>query len=136
MPPFSIRQIDHVVLRASDPQRLVAFYRDVLGCALAHQQPAIGLFHLRAGSALIDIMDRSGRLASDGDLEPQRARRNLDHLCLRIDPFDADAILDHLAAHDVAVQPPARRFGAEGEGPSIYLFDPEGNMVELKGGAG
>ena len=135
MPPFSISQIDHVVLRASDPQRLIAFYCDVLGCSLEHEQPAIGLWHLRAGSALIDIMDRSGKLAADGDLEPLRPRRNLDHLCLRIDPFDAEAILAHLAAHDVAVQPPASRYGAGGEGPSIYLFDPEGNMVELKGGA-
>jgi len=123
-----------VVLRAQDPQRLIAFYRDVLGCALEHQQPQIGLFHLRAGSALIDIMDMAGSLAADGDQAPQRSRRNLDHLCLRVDPFEADAILRHLETHDVPVQPPARRFGAEGEGPSIYLFDPEGNMVELKGG--
>jgi catechol 2,3-dioxygenase-like lactoylglutathione lyase family enzyme len=134
LPPFAIRQIDHVVLRASDPQRLIAFYRDVLGCSLAHEQPQIGLWHLRAGSALIDIMDRNGRLASAGDAAPERAQRNMDHLCLRIDPFETAAILAHLAGHGVTVPPPANRYGAEGEGPSIYLSDPEGNMVELKGG--
>lgn len=135
MPPFAIRRIDHVVLRASDPQRLIAFYRDVLGCTLAHEQPALGLWHLRAGNALIDIMDRGGKLAAEGDQAPDPARRNLDHLCLRIDPFETGAILAHLAAHGVTPEPPADRYGAEGEGPSLYLSDPEGNRVELKGGA-
>jgi catechol 2,3-dioxygenase-like lactoylglutathione lyase family enzyme len=106
----------------------------VLGCTVDHDQPQIGLTHLRAGTALIDIMDRQGSLASPGDEKPARSRRNLDHLCLRIDPFDHAAIAAHLAAHGIAVQEPASRFGAGGAGPSIYLSDPEGNMVELKGG--
>lgn len=135
MPPFAIRQIDHVVLRASEPQRLIAFYRDVLGCRIVHEQPAIGLTHLQAGSALIDIMDRHGALASEGDAAPQYERRNLDHLCLRVDPFDAAAIAAHLTAHGIAPEPVKRRFGAQGEGPSVYFFDPEGNRVELKGAA-
>jgi catechol 2,3-dioxygenase-like lactoylglutathione lyase family enzyme len=132
--PFSILHIDHVVLRADNPQRLIAFYRDVLGCTIDREQPQIGLTHLRAGSALIDIMDRNGELAAAGDEKPERSRRNVDHLCLRIDRFDADAIRRHLAAHGIATDPPGRRHGAAGEGPSVYLSDPEGNMVELKGG--
>ncbi|MEK9970526.1 MAG: VOC family protein [Ferrovibrio sp.] len=133
-PPFSILHIDHVVLRADNPQRLIAFYRDVLGCTVDHEQPQIGLTHLRAGAALIDIMDRSGKLATAGDEKPARAKRNVDHICLRIDAFDPAAIRAHLSAHGVATDPPGNRFGAEGEGPSIYLADPEGNVVELKGG--
>lgn len=132
--PFAIRQIDHVVLRADNPQHLIAFYRDVLGCTVDHDQPALGLTHLRAGTALIDIMDRHGKLATPGDEKPARAMRNLEHLCLRIAPFDAEAIRRHLAAHGIAIEPPRHRHGADGEGPSIYLSDPEGNMVELKGG--
>ncbi|MCW0235478.1 MAG: VOC family protein [Ferrovibrio sp.] len=133
-PPFSILGLDHVVLRADNPQRLIAFYRDILGCTVDHDQPKIGLTHLRAGSALIDIMDRSGALASPGDAAPERARRNVDHICLRIDPFNHDAIAAHLESHGIAIQPPANRYGAGGEGLSIYLSDPEGNVVELKGG--
>ncbi|WP_341915523.1 VOC family protein [Ferrovibrio terrae] len=132
--PFSILGLDHVVLRADNPQRLIAFYRDVLGCSVDHVQPKIGLTHLRAGTALIDIMDRNGALAAPGDQPPEQARRNVDHLCLRIDRFDHSAIAAHLKSHGVSVQAPANRFGAEGEGLSIYLSDPEGNMVELKGG--
>lgn len=134
--PFSILGLDHVVLRVDNPQRLIAFYRDVLGCAVDHEQPKIGLTHLRAGSALIDIMDRNGALASPGDEQPERARRNVDHICLRVDRFDHDAISRHLESHGIAIQPPASRFGAEGEGLTIYLYDPEGNMVELKSGGG
>lgn len=133
-PPFSILQIDHVVLRADNPQRLIAFYRDVLGCSVDLEQPNIGLTHLRAGNALIDIMDRSGRLAATGDQKPEHTRRNVDHICLRIDAFDPEAIRAHLCAHGIETDPPGNRFGAEGEGPSIYLSDPEGNVVELKGG--
>lgn len=39
----------------------------------------------------------------------------------------------HFAAHGIELGPAELRFGAEGEGPSIYLSDPEGNVVELKG---
>jgi catechol 2,3-dioxygenase-like lactoylglutathione lyase family enzyme len=133
-PPFSILGIDHVVLRADNPQRLIAFYRDVLGCSIDHAQPKIGLTHMRAGTALIDIMDRNGKLATAGDEQPARSKRNVDHICLRIDSFDPDAIRAHLSAHGIVTEPPGNRFGAEGAGPSVYLSDPEGNIVELKGG--
>src|SRR3546814_9357262 len=114
----------------SSDLRLIAFYRDVLGCTLAHEQPQIGLWHLRAGTALIDIMDRRGKLAAEGDAAPDPARRNLDHLCLRIDPFDAGAILPHLAAHGVTAEPPADSYGSEGAGPSLSRRSEE-NKSEL-----
>ena len=57
----------------------------------------------------------------------------MDHFCLRVEPFDQDAIVAHLAAHGVTVGEIARRFGAEGNGVSIYVTDPEGNVIELKG---
>ncbi len=58
---------------------------------------------------------------------------NMDHFCLRVDPFDQDAIVSHLRKHGVAVGDIRTRYGAEGNGISIYLTDPEGNTVELKG---
>jgi catechol 2,3-dioxygenase-like lactoylglutathione lyase family enzyme len=88
---------------------------------------------LRAGDALIDLVDVAGELGQRGGSAPGREGRNMDHLCLRIDPFDSAAIFRHLEDHGVEAGPVERRYGAEGFGPSIYIQDPEGNTVELKG---
>ena len=132
-PPFTLRQIDHVVIRARDPAALEAFYREVLGCTVERRQDGIGLVQLRAGASLIDLVDVNGKLGRMGGAAPGREGHNMDHLCLRIDPFDREAIAAHLQAHGVAVGEYGSRYGAEGEGPSQYLSDPEGNVVELKG---
>ena len=131
--PFTLRQIDHVVIRARDPAALEAFYREVLGCTVERRQDGIGLVQLRAGASLIDLVDVDGKLGRMGGAAPGREGHNMDHLCLRIDPFDREAIAAHLQAHGVAVGDYGSRYGAEGEGPSQYLSDPEGNVVELKG---
>lgn len=133
MTPFSIRAIDHVVLRVRDMARMRGFYCDVLGCRVERIQDSIGLVQLRAGSSLIDLVDTTTRRGQQAGAPPDEAGRNMDHLCLRIEPFDAPAITAHLAAHGVTPGEVVRRFGAEGEGPSLYLADPEGNTVELKG---
>ncbi len=131
--PFKILDIDHVVLRASDPARLEAFYTDVLGCPLDRRQERISLTQLRAGRAQIDIVPRHDGSA-DGDPVPGPSQdRNMQHFCLRIDPFNPDAIRRHLDAHGVAYGEVTSRYGADGHGPSIYVTDPEGNEVELKG---
>lgn len=131
--PFELRQIDHIVLRVRDVDAMQAFYCDVLGCSVERRQDTIGLLQLRAGASLIDLVDVEGKLGRMGGAAPGTEGRNLDHLCLRVDPFDRDAIVAHLRAHDVRLGEFGSRYGAEGEGPSQYLFDPEGNMVELKG---
>ena len=128
--------IDHVVLRVRDEAAMVAFYVEVLGCTLERRQEAIGLVQLRAGRSLIDLVPVDGALGRRGGAAPGREGRNLDHLCLRVDPFDAGAIRAFLASRGHAPGEVARRFGAEGEGPSIYVEDPEGNVVELKGPPG
>ncbi|MDH5540291.1 MAG: VOC family protein [Rhizobacter sp.] len=130
---ISIRNIDHIVLRVTDLQRMLDFYIGVLGCTVARRQDAIGLVQLRAGSAMLDLVPVAGRLGRAGGAAPGREGRNLDHFCLRVEPFDAVAIHAHLQSHGIEAGPVERRFGAEGEGPSIYLSDPEGNVVELKG---
>lgn len=131
--PIQVREIDHLVLRVADMARMVRFYGEVLGCAIARRQDEIGLVQLRAGRSLVDLVDVAGRLGRMGGAAPGREGRNLDHLCLRVDPFDEAAIRAHLARHGVAAGETAGRFGAEGDGPSIYIDDPEGNTVELKG---
>ena len=128
-----IRDIDHIVLRVVDLDAMLAFYCGVFGCTVQRRQDAIGLVQLRAGRSMIDLVPISGKLGAAGGAPPGRTGRNLDHFCLRVEPFDEAAIRGHLESLGVSVGPVAMRFGAEGEGPSIYVSDPEGNVVELKG---
>ena len=125
--------LDHVVLRTAQPERLVAFYRDVLGCTVERRVDSLGLIQLRAGASLIDLVDTDRELGRAGGPPPGRERRNMDHFCLRVARFDAAALAAALAAHGIAAPEPARRYGAEGFGQSIYIEDPDGNTVELKG---
>lgn len=130
--PFAILGIDHVVLRATDPAALERFYIEALGCTLERRQGT--LTQLRAGTALIDIVPADAAGPAGGTSRSGGA--NLDHLCLRVEPFDAAAIARHLTAHGAACGAEASRYGAQGQGPSVYLTDPEGNGVELKGPVG
>jgi glyoxylase I family protein len=130
---IAIREIDHIVLRVIRLDEMIRFYCDVLGCCIERRQDEIGLVQLRAGAALVDLVPVDGKLGKSGGAAPGPEGRNLDHVCFRVEPFDAAAIHAHLAAHGVAAGPVESRYGAEGEGPSIYLQDPEGNMIELKG---
>ncbi len=124
---FSIKHLDHVVLCVSDMDRALRFYCDVLGCAEERRVDAIDLVQLRAGASLIDLMLKPAR--------PADAPPNMDHVALRVDPFDEAAIRTHLQGHGVEVGEMVSRYGAEGNGPSIYIEDPDGNVVELKGPA-
>ena len=130
---LTISGLDHLVLRVTDLAAMMAFYTDVLGCRVEKIQDKLGLYQLRAGSALIDLVPVDGPLGQKGGAAPGPEGRNLDHFCLRVEPFNADAISAHLRAHGADPAPVASRYGAEGQGPSIYVTDPEGNVVELKG---
>lgn len=128
-----LRGLDHLVLRVVNLDAMLHFYVDALGCTVERRNDELGLIQLRAGNALIDLVPVSGKLGRQGGAPPQREGRNLDHFCLRIEPFDADAIRAHLEPLGIETGEVASRYGAEGEGPSLYLADPEGNTVELKG---
>jgi glyoxylase I family protein len=128
-----IRDIDHVVLRVADLEAALAFYTGVLGCAVERRRDELGLTQLRAGRSLIDLVVVDGPLGRLGGAAPGREGHNVDHFCLRVDPFDLPAILRDLAAAGVRVGEVGTRYGAEGNGPSIYILDPDGNTVELKG---
>jgi glyoxylase I family protein len=130
---FRIRDIDHLVLRVVDLERVLRFYCDVLGCTVERRRDDLGLVQLRAGRSLIDLVPVMGKLGSAGGAAPGKEGRNLDHFCLRVDPFDEAGIRRHLEANGVEAGALALRYGADGEGPSIYVTDPDGNVVELKG---
>lgn len=133
MTALRLLALDHVVLRVSDLERARAFYCGVLGCSFEKWQEPLGLLQLRAGSSLIDLVTLDGALGRLGGAAPGREGRNVDHFCLRIETFDEPALRSHLAGHGVDAGDVVERYGAEGMGPSLYITDPDGNMVELKG---
>lgn len=135
LPPFRLRKLDHVVLRIRDLETSLAFYTGVLGCSIEKRQEGIGLIQLRAGDSLIDLVPLDGLLGKMGGAGPATEGRNVDHFALQIVPFDESEIRAHLERHGIAVAEAGRRYGAEGTGPSIYIRDPDGNTVELKGPA-
>lgn len=131
--PIPLQGFDHIVLRIRDKDRMVDFYTTVLGCAVDRERPELGLTHLRAGREMIDLVTLDGPLGRLGGAGPGAEARNLDHFCLQVGPYDEAAIRAHLASHGVEVTDSGQRYGAQGEGPSLYLNDPEGNTIELKG---
>lgn len=132
-PPFTTLGLDHVVLRVRDLGRALAFYTDVLGGAVERRLDSLGLVQVRLGRSLVDLVPVDGPLGKLGGEAPADRARNLDHFCLRIEPFDDREIRAHLAAHGLEGSETGTRYGADGNGPSIYLKDPDGNTVELKG---
>jgi len=116
--------IDHVVLRVGDIDRMRKFYCEVLGAQHVAYRPEFGMSHLRIGAAMIDLV------------KGERSGTNMDHFCLRVEPFDQLAVIAHLIKHGVVPGETKQRYGADGYGPSIYINDPEGNVVELKGPPG
>ncbi len=129
---INIRNIDHVVLRVVDLDRVADFYIDVLGARWEKKQEAVGLYQLRVGTSLIDLVPVDGKLGSAGGAAPGAEGRNVDHICFRVFPWDGEAVLADLRAHGIESEI-VSRYGADGEGPSVYLADPEGNGLELKG---
>src|SRR5260370_33754070 len=132
MVAMAMAAVDHVVLRVADLDRAKAFYSAALGGPVEKWQPELGLLQLRAGAALIDLVPLDGKLGREGGAGPGVEGHNLDHFCLRLERFDEAALRAHLAAHGVECGEVVQRYGAEGNGPSLYIKDPDRNTVELK----
>lgn len=120
---FHVERIDHVVLRVRDLPAMVQFYEQALGFKVERRLDRISLVQMRAGASMLDLIAA----------ERAEAAKNMDHLCFRIAPFDRDAIVTRLAPLGISVGETVERYGAEGNGPSVYFDDPEGNQIELKG---
>ena len=133
MSAIEIRGIDHVVLRIRDLERSLRFYRDVLGCPEERRLDALGLVQLRAGSGLIDLVPVDSPLGKAGGDPPGEHGRNVDHIAFQLESFDPETVRAQLEAAGLAPGELAERYGAEGMGPSLYIRDPDGNTVELKG---
>lgn len=123
--------IDHVVLRVLSLDRVSKFYQDVFG-ATVERELDIGLHQLRIGEVLIDLIPVNSQLGRKGGPAPGNGK-NLDHFCMRVEPFDRTSIENHLTKLGVQYDELRELYGADGYGPSIYIHDPEGNVVEIKG---
>jgi catechol 2,3-dioxygenase-like lactoylglutathione lyase family enzyme len=131
--PIEILGLDHVVLRVTDLARALRFYCEVLGCTEERRLDALGLVQLRAGASLIDLVDVAAPLGRLGGGPPVPDGYNVDHVCVALARFDEAELRAHLAAHGVEATEVAQRYGATGMGPSMYVRDPDGNVIELKG---
>ncbi|KOO14198.1 lactoylglutathione lyase [Vibrio xuii] len=130
--PIRILTIDHIVLRTSNLKKMLAFYQDILACPIERELPELGLTQLRAGTALIDIVTVESELGKLGGKAPEQNGRNVDHFCLQTAAFDEQQLHDYLHSHNITTNDFFERYGAQGFGRSIYIEDPEGNVVELK----
>ena len=130
---IAIRKIDHLVLRTADVARMVRFYDEVLGCRIERTlPPETGLTQLRAGDALIDIVAVDSKLGRAGGGPPGRSGNNLDHFCLELQHIGQQELRSWLVSHGVECGEFETRYGAGGFGPSIYIKDPDGNIIELR----
>lgn len=133
MRPFRISKIDHVVIRVSDIQKSIEFYRDILGCTEARIKPRSGLYQYQAGTSMIDLVPQESELGKRGGYGSPQKGRNVDHIALLIDGFDELSLRKYLEGYGIEIIESGRRFGADGYGPSIYFSDPDDNIIELKG---
>jgi len=154
--PFQMRRLDHIVLRCNDAQKMLDFYAGVLGAeptTLANGDSSVGRFggcltHLRIGSSLIDLtsydapigrkLHGGGTGLAEDDLLPVIdgvANGTLDHFAINVEPYDPDDVREYLTEKGHKPFSEGERYGADGDGYSMYLYDPENNVVELKCGA-
>lgn len=128
-----VKMIDHIVLRTVNLEAMLDFYSRVLGCKIERQLPAhIGLTQLRAGASLIDIVDVDSKLGRAGGAAPSGVEKNIDHFCLQIEPLSEQDLTDWLQSHGIEVGDFEVRYGAEAFGSSVYIRDPDNNIVELR----
>ena len=134
--PIDVFGIDHVVLLVDDLEGMADWYETVLGCRVAKHNEKFQMIHLDAGSALIDLVDKTGPLGnnkSKNDITHTNSYQKMDHICLGLTSFDEPAIRDHLSSHGVTITTELGvRYGKNGYGESIYFEDPEGTRIEIK----
>lgn len=122
---FQLVGLDHIVLNTSNSTAMVDFYCNILGCHVEKIQEEIGLIQLRAGDSLIDLFKSTENLS-------QSKVKNLNHFCLRVDPFIDEELKEYFTKNKIPILEYGKRYGAQGVGYSIYIHDPDDNTIELK----
>ena len=125
--------IDHIVLRTTKLGEMFDFYSEFLGCKVEREtSEETGLTQLRAGNALIDLVVVDSSLGKLGGGAPTQTENNVDHFCLQLKPISEEEIRVQLESKGVEFGEFNDRYGAQGFGKSVYIKDPEGNVVELR----
>lgn len=131
---FKIKRLDHIVIRTAKIKEMVDFYCFTLGCTINRDKlKEHGMIQLNAGESLIDLLDANSEVGKKGGDAPDPNARNMDHFCILLDHFDEVEIKLQLKKFGVEFSDVQMRFGATRYGPSIYIYDPDGNKVEIKG---
>ncbi len=131
-PLVTITELDHIVLRVRDVEKSLRFYSEVLGL------PTERVAQWRAGEIRFPSVRLNANTIIDlfaSEQEPigREGARNQDHYCMVIEPTDMEALKAGFEALGVAIQAgPGRRWGARGDGVSLYIYDPDDNVVELR----
>lgn len=118
-----VKAFDHLVLNVEDVERALTFY-----CGLLGLEP-VRVAEWRAGK----VPFPSVRITPDTIIDlvhRPRSGENVDHICLVVDPLDWQEVIESGAF--TVLEGPVSRFGARGEANSIYVRDPDGNVVELR----
>jgi catechol 2,3-dioxygenase-like lactoylglutathione lyase family enzyme len=130
---IKVKMIDHIVLRTEQLDEMIHFYSQVLGCKVERTLPAhVGLTQLRAGKSLIDLVSMDSELGRAGGPPPSGIEKNVDHFCLQIEAITEENLREWLESNDIEVGDFAVRYGAEAFGSSVYIRDPDNNIVELR----
>ncbi|MCU0268933.1 MAG: VOC family protein [Acidimicrobiales bacterium] len=120
---LKVRGLDHLVLNVSDVERSLAWYLDKLGLEPLRVQ------EWRRGEVLFPSVRVDDTTILDL-LEVERTGANVDHLCLAVEGVDIESLAAS-GEFDV-LAPPTRLWGAQGWATSVYVRDPDGNVVELR----
>src|SRR5262249_41535576 len=132
-PLVKIREMDHIVLRVRDVEKSLRFYTEVLGL-----EPERLEQFKAGGGGVPSVRVNSGTIIDffpSPDMGPlkRNAPRNQDHFCMVIEPTDLDKVKSEFQAIGVEIQAgPGPRWGAHGNGTSLYVYDPDDNVVELR----
>ncbi len=131
-PLVKITEMDHIVLRVKDVEESLRFYTQVLGMSAERvEQWRAG--EIRFPSARINADTIIDFFGSDQEPIAREGIKNQDHYCMVIEKTDMEALKDKFEALGVDIQAgPGKRWGSHGDGISLYIYDPDDNVVELR----
>jgi catechol 2,3-dioxygenase-like lactoylglutathione lyase family enzyme len=131
-PLVKITELDHIVLRVRDVERSLRFYTDVLGLQ-PERVERWRAGEIRFPSVRLNVDTIIDLFASDQEPIGKDGPRNQDHFCMVIEPTDMDALKSKFENIGVEIQTgPGKRWGSHGDGISLYIYDPDNNVVELR----
>ncbi len=127
-----ITEMDHIVVRNKDVEVSLKFYTEVLGMKAERvEQWRAG--EIRFPSARINADTIIDFFGSDQEPISKDGIKNQDHFCMVIEPTDMEELKSKFEAMGVEIQAgPGKRWGSHGDGISLYIYDPDDNVVELR----